>query len=837
VAEIPESCALCRRCDRALSPFMPASGATKRCDVLFVGDVPGKYEDINGVHFLGDAGKVLKAALDECGYTKVRKGYVNAVRCAPGTPTPEEVRLCRPFVLADIEQIQPKLVVLLGAVALKGVLNQMNITRRRGHPQRVNEQLYLPTFNPLAIARDPRKMKDFVADLAYARQLIAELGDEPKYKKLKARYTIPQTKADVLACIAEMRASKVIALDTEFYPLDWLRDDLTLLAVSMTNGPKKGYAFAVDHPECPWRFDEDVKNALRDLITNVPIIPHNGEVDTVVLARTLGVPLRAIVVRFDTMISSMALRGEDASHSLKTLAHLDGVDTGGYEEEVDAWLLAHGMHKKKRTKKEQEEEKETESSPSVEVDFGKIPLDILLNPYAAADADTVAQITRVHHPRIKQTGQEVFYYQVALPSYYLNVVMRSHGLLIDEEQWAWRRDALQKAREEVYANVLADPAVSEFAKGMAGQGKEFSFKSHPQMRALLFDVLGLTPSGRRTKQSGEDSLDAKALREMKAIEGNTHPILDWMLTASKINTYEGTFINGWKEAQWTDGRVHPRFHNFTSSFRRGTSYPNSQNVPPGSKQPDDLWNMRMLIGSPPRKSLCQWDYGGLEYRTAACYSEDPNMLAGCAPGVNPHIRAQESLDLPYKVVKIANYLFLYGGNAPKLQGEILDKTGEHWPLADVEKVLNEMNSYYSVLLGYIARTHRLAVAQKFISTPIGQVRWLPHIESTDKAVRERAKREAWSHLNQSIGHAFLQVAMDKMQRYIEETGKDWEIINDTHDGFLAYVPTDEIAEAGQAGVHFMQEAPKELVGDWLKVDLPVEFSYGTHWGNMTVLEV
>jgi DNA polymerase I-like protein with 3'-5' exonuclease and polymerase domains len=179
---------------------------------------------------------------------------------------------------------------------------------------------------------------------------------------------------------------------------------------------------------------------------------------------------------------------------------------------------------------------------------------------------------------------------------------------------------------------------------------------------------------------------------------------------------------------------------------------------------------------------------------------------------------------------------LYKGSARKLQEEIFDKLGERRPLNECEEILAHMQEeLYPVLFAHIDQVFNIVAAQKFISTPLGQIRWLPHVESAEEGVRERAKREGWNHQNQSVGHGCLQFAMHKLQQIIEQEEKPWKILVDTHDGFLAETPEGDVAEIEQYGVHLMQSGAQELLGDWLRVPLPVEVAVGTHWGDLKVV--
>ena len=152
-------------------------------DLMFVGEGPGQQEDIQGLPFVGRAGKLLDQLLDEIGLSRGEVFVTNVVRCRPPgnrDPQPEEIAACRSYTDRQIQLIEPRLICSLGKFAMQ-VLTRTNrgITAVHGKPE-VHElggrtmRVY-PLFHPAAALRSTKTLEDLRE--AFAR--IPALLDEP----------------------------------------------------------------------------------------------------------------------------------------------------------------------------------------------------------------------------------------------------------------------------------------------------------------------------------------------------------------------------------------------------------------------------------------------------------------------------------------------------------------------------------------------------------------------------------------------------------------------------------------------------------------------------------
>ncbi|HUN62886.1 MAG TPA: uracil-DNA glycosylase [Candidatus Sulfotelmatobacter sp.] len=152
--------------------------------LVFVGEGPGADEDAQGLPFVGRAGKLLTQMIEAMGLQRKDVYICNVVKCRPPenrTPEPEEVQTCSPYLLRQIDVINPKVIVCLGAVAAKTLLQtNKGITQFRGQWLEWRGRKLMATYHPAYLLRNPPAKADVWKDL---QKVMAELGLAPPKKK------------------------------------------------------------------------------------------------------------------------------------------------------------------------------------------------------------------------------------------------------------------------------------------------------------------------------------------------------------------------------------------------------------------------------------------------------------------------------------------------------------------------------------------------------------------------------------------------------------------------------------------------------------------------------
>ncbi len=183
LAAIATSVAECKECNLALTrgKAVPGEGNPRRPDVMFVGEAPGRDEDVQGRPFVGRAGQLLDKMIAAMGYRREEVFIANIIKCRPPqnrTPTPEEMAVCIPYLRRQIAFVKPKTIVALGATAYKGLSGDpmANISRHRGTWSEFEGIPMMPTFHPAYLLRVPSAKRVVWEDL---QKVMAKLGRTP----------------------------------------------------------------------------------------------------------------------------------------------------------------------------------------------------------------------------------------------------------------------------------------------------------------------------------------------------------------------------------------------------------------------------------------------------------------------------------------------------------------------------------------------------------------------------------------------------------------------------------------------------------------------------------
>lgn len=149
-----------------------------RADLMFVGEAPGRDEDRQGIPFVGRAGQLLTKIIASIGLDRDEVYIANVIKCRPPNnrnPELDEIQTCEPFLFRQVDVIQPKVVVALGAFAVRTLLRtDQAISRLRGQVHEYRGAKLVPTFHPAFLLRSPDKKRDVWEDMKKVRALLAE---------------------------------------------------------------------------------------------------------------------------------------------------------------------------------------------------------------------------------------------------------------------------------------------------------------------------------------------------------------------------------------------------------------------------------------------------------------------------------------------------------------------------------------------------------------------------------------------------------------------------------------------------------------------------------------
>ena len=196
IAEAVKSCVKCPL-QATRTNTVPGQG-NLHPDILFIGEGPGEEEDRQGLAFVGRAGQLLTRLITRMGYKREEVFIANIVKCRPPgnrKPLPDEVSACLPYLEAQIALLEPKVIVLLGASALEGLIkSDVKISRARGHWIEYHPTSRsavaakaiptMPTFHPSYLLRNQSAMWDVWNDML---AVLKRLGREPQPQPNKSK--------------------------------------------------------------------------------------------------------------------------------------------------------------------------------------------------------------------------------------------------------------------------------------------------------------------------------------------------------------------------------------------------------------------------------------------------------------------------------------------------------------------------------------------------------------------------------------------------------------------------------------------------------------------------
>lgn len=565
------------------------------CEIMVVGEAPGKREDDSGKPFVGKSGGLLRESLETAGLDPEDIFITNAVSCRPPenrTPTKGEIKACSHWLKHQFKWVKPKFVLLLGNVPLMSITGKAGITKRRGKPFEQDGVIYLPTFHPSFILRDPRQKFFFERDLKLFKEII-EGGGLPQEEKLDIVLVDTWDKFDDLLDALYGCVSFDIET-TQLYPWRqkvWKKikkhpqkgvwtDGPKPAVVSIGFGTKKHqWIIPVNHPESMWSktaIDKMVER-LTERMGDCLLVAHNGKFDFLWMWVHYGVKWFEHF-HFDTQYAHYLLDENDL-HGLKYVAQKL---LGAPDWEID---------------KEQKQ--------------GHGPLKKLM-VYHAHDLYYTREL-RYHLGKelFKEGDVKRVFDKIMMPCARLFVEVEYDGVYVNHEMF----DDV-----EVYLRKAKDDAEKKLKKW-----GDINWGSPQQVAKLLFEDLGLE-SIEKTKGGAESTSESVILRL-------DHPIADDLLAFRGAKQQLSFFIEGWKpylHKRQNGYYLHPSFKlHGTVTGRLSCEHPNLQQVPRDER-------IRQLITAPPGWTLVEADLSQIELRIAAELANERHMLEAFLTGVDVH---------------------------------------------------------------------------------------------------------------------------------------------------------------------------------------------------------
>ena len=182
LADVRKELGDCKRCKlhRGRKTIVFGEG-NERATLMLIGEGPGYDEDVQGKPFVGKAGQLLTKILQSINLPREEVYIANIIKCRPPqnrNPEPDEIQSCSPFLMKQIQVIQPKIICALGAFSAQTLLKtDVKITALRGKFYDLEGIKVIPTYHPAFLLRNPERKREVWEDMKKIAELIG-LGDD-----------------------------------------------------------------------------------------------------------------------------------------------------------------------------------------------------------------------------------------------------------------------------------------------------------------------------------------------------------------------------------------------------------------------------------------------------------------------------------------------------------------------------------------------------------------------------------------------------------------------------------------------------------------------------------
>ncbi|HLH28898.1 MAG TPA: DNA polymerase, partial [Acidimicrobiales bacterium] len=350
-------------------------------------------------------------------------------------------------------------------------------------------------------------------------------------------------------------------------------------------------------------------------------------------------------------------------------------------------------------------------------------------------------------------------------------------------------------------------------------GTPFKVNSVPQLRAVLYDTLGLTPV-RKTKTGY--STDARTLEQLRG----QHPIVEALLRYREVEKLRSTYGDSLAAEVGADGRIHATFRQTVArTGRLSSDRPNLHNIPVRTEEGRRF--REAFVPSEGRRLLVA-DYDQIELRAIAHLSGDPGLTAAFAAGEDIHrtvaarvfgIPPEEVTVAHRSTAKMVSYGLAYGMEAYGLSQRL------GVPVEEAADILAAYFEAFPYVRDYMERTVAEARTVGYTVTAFGRRRPLPDLVSTNYQVRLAAERQAMNAGIQGLAADLFKLALIRLDRGLEEGGFETDLVLQVHDEVLLDVVPTESDEVAALTEEAMVGAAD------LSVPLVVEMSWGSSWAD------
>lgn len=670
-------------------------------------------------------------------------------------------------------------IILVGADALKYYTKNTSITSYTGKV--VNEK-FLPVINPAMIRFKPEAKRPWEES---KKNIISYITGEMKVIDFKGEnFHGIETKEEAMDFLTKAlnAPSHFIALDSECSSL-YCRNGY-MMGFSMTYEEDNGAYILTDV------IDDEVEALMQKIFNTKLVIFHNAKFDLVWFEYHFGFKFP----RFgDTMLMHYILDETQGTHGLKDLA-LKFTKYGDYEKVQKEWIDAYC--KKHRILKG-------------DFTYDLIPFDIICI-YAAIDtAVTYALFLKFDYYLKRNAKLQRVYDTILIPGIRFLADIQENGVPFDRMRLVFAQKEMEKEIAAAVEKLYQFPEVQKFEEV---EEKKFNPNSTLQLRKLLFDYIGLKPTGKLTG-TGKDSTDSEVLTKL----AESHPVPKHILAIRKSSKIKNTYLDKIIPQLDADSRLRTNF-NLSSTTSGRLSSSGKLNM---QQLPRDNPAVKGCIKAAPGHKIVAMDLRTAEMYIAAVVSDDLDLQEVFRKGGNFHSQiakkvfglecdADEVAELHpalRQAAKAISFGILYGASATKI-ADTVNKDMEtaakemgvpfnprdKMTVQSAQRTINEYFETFWKLKEWIDETRSFIKVNAFVYSPFGRKRRLPNVKSEDKGLQGHEMRSGLNFIIQSTASDVNLIGAIEMQALIKLNKMKARIFALVHDSVLAEVPDDEVEE-------------------------------------------
>lgn len=661
-------------------------------------------------------------------------------------------------------------VILVGADAFKYYTKNSSITDYSGKV--VNEK-FIPIINPAMLSFKPEAERVWEDSKKSLIDFITGKTEIVGYDTSKF-YGIQDTEQALAYVQAAIDSpNPFVAIDSEttgLYPRDGY-----VLGVSLCYERDHGAYIDTD---C---FTEELEAKFQELFNKKIVVFHNAKFDLSFFTYHFGWKFPRYE---DTMLLHYLLDENPGTHGLKQLA-LKHTKYGDYEKPLQDFI---------------EEYRKKNGILKDDFTWDVIPFDIM-KTYAALDSVVTFLIFCKFKPAINKNSKlKSVYETILIPACTAIIKMQDNGVPFDRQRLSVAQKMMQSDIDASVEKLYQHEVIKQFEEA---QGKPFNPGSTQQLRKLLFDHVGLRPTGKKTGTNA-DSTDKEVLGEL----AQEHEIPGLILEIRQSSKIKNTYLDKIIPALDRDGRLRTNFnlHGTTSGRLSSSGKLNMQQLP------RDNPAVKGSIKARPGYKIVSMDLTTAEVYIAAVLSNDKALMDVFRSGGDFHSTIAKQVfklscpvedvkkfyPLERQAAKAITFGIMYGAGPKKISQQVTKDARELNPNAPeftVQEATAAIKAYFKQFKGlakWIEKGQEDIATNGFIYSHFGRKRRLPNVFSTDKGVAGHTIRSGLNFLVQSTASDVNLLAAVDMINFIEKENMGALVFALVHDSILAEVPENEI---------------------------------------------